>query len=88
MTEEGDVGTVNLTNPGSIRHNEILAMYKELVDSGFTWQNFTVEEQNAVLASKRSNNLLETQRLQTRFPEVPDIHTAVRQALMGFPKIN
>ncbi len=86
MTEEGDVGTVNLTNPGTISHNEILAMYKEIVDPAFTWENFTVAEQNAVLASKRSNNLLETKRLQTRFPEVPEIHTAVRQALMGFPK--
>ncbi len=86
MMEEGDVGTINLTNPGTITHNEILTMYKELVDPTFTWQNFTVEEQNAVLASRRSNNLLETSRLQERFPAVPDIHTAVREALMRFPK--
>ena len=85
MSEEGDVGTVNLTNPGVISHNEILEMYKELVDPAFTWENFTVEEQNAVLASKRSNNFLETRRLQQRFPDVPDIHAAVRQALEAFP---
>ena len=87
MSEEGDVGTVNLTNPGVISHNEILELYKELVDPSFTWENFTVEEQNRVLASKRSNNFLETQRLQQRFPGVPTIHTAVRQALEGFSKV-
>jgi 3,5-epimerase/4-reductase len=56
-------GTVNLTNPGLISHNEILEMYKELVDPDFTWENFTIEEQNTILASKRSNNCLNTDKL-------------------------
>jgi 3,5-epimerase/4-reductase len=42
-------GTMNLTNPGLISHNEILEMYKEIVDINFTWENFTIEEQNEVL---------------------------------------
>ena len=57
-------GTLNLTNPGVISHNEILEMYKELVDPSFTWSNFTIEEQNQVLASKRSNNCLDTTLLE------------------------
>jgi 3,5-epimerase/4-reductase len=79
----GETGTLNLTNPGVISHNEILTMYKEIVDPAFTWENFTVEEQNDVLASRRSNNLLDTSRLEMLCPEVPGIHEAVRQALMG-----
>ena len=51
-------GTINLTNPGLISHNEILEMYKEIVDPDFTWINFTIEEQNEILASGRSNNFL------------------------------
>jgi hypothetical protein len=51
-------GPVNLTNPGLISHNEILEMYKEIVDPTFTWNNFRLEEQNQILASKRSNNFL------------------------------
>lgn len=81
MIERRTTGTINLTNPGVISHNEILAMYRELVDPLFAWSNFTVEEQNQILASRRSNNMLETRRLQELFPDVPDIHTAVRQAL-------
>ena len=27
-----ETGTINLTNPGLISHNEILEMYKEIVD--------------------------------------------------------
>lgn len=59
----GQVGTINLTNPGVISHNEILTMYKEIVDPDFTWDNFSIEEQNQILASKRSNNCLDASKL-------------------------
>ena len=75
-------GTVNLTNPGLVSHNEILEMYKEIVDADFTWNNFTIEEQNEVLASGRSNNFLETTRLSTMYPEVKNIKDSVRDILM------
>ena len=75
-------GTVNLTNPGLVSHNEILEMYKEIVDADFTWNNFTIEEQNEVLASGRSNNFLETTRLSTMYPEVKNIKDSVRDILL------
>jgi nucleoside-diphosphate-sugar epimerase len=62
---EKRVGTLNLTNPGTISHNEILEMYKAIVDPSITWQNFSIEEQNQILASKRSNNCLDTTYLET-----------------------
>jgi len=63
MALNKQVGTVNLTNPGLISHNEILEMYREIVDPDFTWSNFSIEEQNQILASKRSNNCLDTMKL-------------------------
>jgi nucleoside-diphosphate-sugar epimerase len=57
------VGTVNLTNPGLISHNEILTIYKEIVNPDFTWENFSIDEQNLILASKRSNNCLNTEKI-------------------------
>jgi len=63
MAFKKQVGTVNLTNPGVISHNEILEMYREIVDTEFTWTNFSIEEQNQILASKRSNNCLDTMKL-------------------------
>jgi nucleoside-diphosphate-sugar epimerase len=73
-------GPFNLTNPGVISHNEILEMYKEIVDPSFTWKNFTIEEQSKILASARSNNRLETNKLTAKYP-VSDIKTSVRNAL-------
>lgn len=79
-------GTFNMTNPGVISHNEILTMYKEVVDPDFTWKNFSEEEMLKTLASGRSNNRLETTRLSTSYP-VDDIKTAVRKALGTMSKL-
>ncbi len=77
------VGTLNLTNPGVISHDEILAMYRDIVDPGFTWRNFSSEDQDAALASKRSNNKLCTDLLEREYPAVPHIHAAVRDCLVA-----
>jgi hypothetical protein len=78
------VGTVNLTNPGVISHNEILEMYKELVDPSFVWENFSIQEQDEILASKRSNNYLDTSYLESMYPEVPNIRDAVKMCLIEY----
>jgi 3,5-epimerase/4-reductase len=64
MMKENIVGTVNFTNPGVITHNEILEMYRDIVDPLFVWKNFTLEEQDKILLSKRSNNHLDTLLLE------------------------
>jgi 3,5-epimerase/4-reductase len=81
MMESCKTGTINLTNPGVISHNEILTMYKEIVDPNFSWRNFTVDEQNKILLSKRSNNQLDTTKLATWYPEVLPIKDAIRECL-------
>ena len=86
MMKNNTTGTVNLTNPGLISHNEILQMYKELVDKNFKWKNFTIEEQNNILASKRSNNFLETNKLERMYPKVNNIKTAVKNCLLNYKK--
>jgi dTDP-glucose 4,6-dehydratase len=86
MMEKNITGTINLTNPGVISHNEILQLYKEIVDPLFTWKNFSIEEQNMVLSSKRSNNMLNTNKLKSLFPEIKDIKDAVKECLYKYPK--
>ena len=80
-------GTVNLTNPGLISHNEILDMYKEIVDPSFEWKNFSIEEQDQILASKRSNNFLDTSRLELETNhQVKHIKESVREMLVSMKK--
>ena len=84
MMENKVVGTVNLTNPGLISHNEILEMYREIIDNDYKWKNFSQEEQRSILAADRSNNYLDTTYLQSMFPEIDNIKVAVRKCMLEY----
>jgi dTDP-4-dehydrorhamnose reductase len=84
MMKNKTTGTINLTNPGLISHNEILKMYKEIVDPEFTWKNFTPEEQRTILDADRSNNYLDTSKLTQLYPEIKNIHDSVRNVLTNY----
>lgn len=86
LAAEKVTGTIDLTNPGAISHNEVLDLYKKHVDPGYTYENFSVEEQNKILLSARSNNLLATDRLKSLAPEVDDIHAAVEKVCIQIGK--
>ncbi|KAI7328280.1 NAD(P)-binding protein [Hortaea werneckii] len=88
MAEHAETGVVNFTNPGAISHNEVLALYREIVDPGYTWENFTLEEQSRVIKAGRSNCELDAAKLMgivKRYQaegwegEVPEIHVAYRR---------
>jgi dTDP-glucose 4,6-dehydratase len=87
MMEMRYTGTLNFTNPGVISHNEILEMYKEFVDPNFQWKNFSIEEQNKVLACTRSNNHLDTTKLEKLFPNVKNIKESVRELLKKYNRL-
>jgi 3,5-epimerase/4-reductase len=84
MADKKQTGTINLTNPGAITHNEILEMYKEIVDPTFVWQNFTIEEQDNILLSGRSNNILDTTKLVNLYPNVKPIKESIREVLQNY----
>ena len=79
-------GTFNLTNPGVISHNEILTMYKDIVDNNFKWSNFDINEQTNILLAGRSNNYLSTEKLKNLYPNIENIHDAVRNTLLKMKK--
>ena len=87
MAIKKNVGTINLTNPGLISHNEILQMYKEIVDPSFTWENFSLKEQSEVISSERSNNYLDTTKLETMYPHINNIKISVREILMKMKQV-
>jgi dTDP-glucose 4,6-dehydratase len=86
LMEMKQTGTLNFTNPGTISHNEILTMFCEIVDKDFKWENFTIEEQDKILNSKRSNNYLETKKLQELFPDIISIKEGIRKCLHEYKK--
>jgi 3,5-epimerase/4-reductase len=81
MITHNRTGTYNMCNRGVICHNEILRMYKYIVDPEFTWKNMSLEEQNQILKSERSNNQLNTDKLYALYPNLPDICESVERIL-------
>jgi len=77
MTRRDITGVYNFTNPGVISHNEVLQLYKQYVDPKFVWKNFTVEEQAQILKAARSNNMLDTTKLQKLYPQLTPIQEAM-----------
>jgi 3,5-epimerase/4-reductase len=86
MIIKKEIGTINLVNPGYISHNEILELYKEIKNPDFSWDNMTIEEQNQILLSQRSNNILNTEKLQKLYPNVKDIKTSIKDLLLNHLK--
>jgi len=79
-------GTINLTNPGTVEHNEILELYQKYVDPTFLWENFTQEEQAQILLSGRSNNELDTTKLQQLYPNLLPIGERVELLFQNWNK--
>ena len=79
MAERKLSGIYNFCNPGAISHNEVLDLYKQYVDSSYTYTNFSVEEQAKILKAGRSNNTLDHNKLCSALPDIHinDIHTAM-----------
>jgi hypothetical protein len=79
MAERKLNGIYNFCNPGAISHNEVLDLYKQYVDSSYTYTNFSVEEQAKILKAGRSNNTLDHNKLCSALPDIHinDIHTAM-----------
>ena len=82
MIIKKEIGTINLTNPDYISHNEILELYKEIINPDFKWENMTIEEQNKILLSERSNNILNTEKLKKLYPDVKDIKTSIKDLFL------
>ena len=73
MSEHGEEGVYNFTNPGeAISHNEVLQLYKEIVEPGYSWENFTLEEQAGVIKAERSNCWLDAGKLVEKVREYRD----------------
>lgn len=83
LMSKGVTGTINMTNPGAISHNEIMELYRKHVDPTFTWTNFTIEEQNKILAAERSNNTLDTTRLES-LSNVKPIKESVEELMKSY----
>lgn len=63
LSRKGEVGTFNCTNPGFTNHVNILKLYGQMVDINHDFQLIENPEELG-LKSKRSNNILNTEKIE------------------------
>ena len=86
LAKNHKTGIFNLTNPAD-SHQEILDLYKKYVDPRFTYELMSLEELSKYTIAQRSNNCLDTTKLQQLYPNVRPIKEAVRELLQNKYKI-
>ena len=82
-------GIFHVTNPGTIKHREIIEMYKEIVDSSITKQWINEEDlvKQGLATKKRSNNFLQSNNLEQLGIKMRPAKEAVRDTLEKYAKL-
>ncbi len=89
LLEKQASGIFHVTNPGSIKHREIIQMYKELVDSNYTTEFIPEEEmvKQGLTQKKRSTNILQSDNLAKYGIEMRSAKEAARDCMVKYAKL-
>ena len=83
LMENKRKGFYNIVNPGVMSPIEILNMYKEIVDQNHSFDVISLEELYSFTKAKRSNCVLNSNKLQKEFP-LKDIKERMREVLLKY----
>ncbi len=86
MTVKKYTGIYNFTNPGTVTHSDILNLYKKYINPEHVWNVFSEEEQNKILAAKRSTCELNVNKLLSLY-NVPTISEALETTFKSISSI-
>ncbi|MFA4831670.1 MAG: sugar nucleotide-binding protein [Patescibacteria group bacterium] len=89
LMQKRAAGIFHVTNPGTLKHREIIALYEELVDPEH--RNEWISEDDLVkqglAARRRSNNFLASENLEKLGIKMREVHEALRKAMEKYAKI-
>lgn len=86
LLEQKASGIFHVTNPGAIRHKDIIDLYKEFIDPKHIKEWISAEELVMCgLAKKtRSNNILQSENLEKFGIKMRDVKTAMRDTMQKY----
>jgi 3,5-epimerase/4-reductase len=77
-----EVGTLSAVNPGTMDHSTILTIYRDVLNPDHTWNEISNRELvGRFVKGARSNNYLETNRIESLCPTIPTLESSVRRIL-------
>ena len=89
LMEKKAAGIFHVTNPGTIKHKEIIKMYKEIVDDSISKEWIREESlvKQGLVAKERSNNFLQSDNLKKLDINMRPVKEAVRDTLKKYAKL-
>lgn len=84
LIEKRKTGIYNFTNPGTISALEIMQMYREIIEPSHKFEAVSLEELDKITLGKRSNCMLNTDKLKAAGIVLPEIHEAVEECLLSY----
>jgi dTDP-glucose 4,6-dehydratase len=84
LIDKRKTGIYNLVNPGTISIAEIMKMYQELVDPNYNLHILSLEELDHITKGKRSNCVLNIDKLKSEGINLSEAHDAVRECLLKY----
>ncbi|PJC02156.1 MAG: hypothetical protein CO073_00960 [Candidatus Komeilibacteria bacterium CG_4_9_14_0_8_um_filter_36_9] len=89
LMEQKATGIFHVTNPGTIRHKEIIEMYQKIVDSSITKEWISNDElvKQGLAVKGRSNNCLQSNNLEKVGIKMRPVKEAVRDTLVKYAKL-
>ena len=85
LMEMDETGIMNMTNIGAMNHEEIMTMYKEIVDPDFKINIMPQAEQDE-LNKRRSNDVLNTDKRENLDVHMPELKESLRRILENYKK--
>ena len=81
-------GIFHVTNPGILKHREIMALYEELVDPSHTNEWITNDDlvKQGLAVKGRSNNILQSSNLENLGIIMRPVHEAIRDTMRKYAK--
>jgi 3,5-epimerase/4-reductase len=86
LVKRRKIGIYNMVNPGTISAKEIMEMYKEIVDSKYNFEVLEIDKLDQITKGKRSNCVLNTDKLEKEGLSFPEIHMAVKECLLKYKR--
>lgn len=88
LLEKKASGIFHVTNPGTLKHREIIALYDELVDPNHKNEWITNDDlvKQGLATKGRSNNFLASENLQKLGIEMRDVHVAIRDTMEKYAR--
>ena len=87
LMDRKETGIFNVTNSGTITHNQILQMYKDIVDPLYEMPKFIgMEKLKELTLTGRSNCILQNARLEEKGIEIRHVLEAVEDCMKQYAK--